>query len=151
MAVTRRHFRLRDALDELFVFSAVDDKILNISDFHSFFAGQSKKLGFPCHRAVGIHDFAAKAGRHKTRHTTKIDCRLRMPRALQYAPFPRAKREKMTGPSKIFGLGTRLHRFSTCERTLCRRDTRPRFHMINGFQKRRLMIIRISSNHRSQK
>ena len=150
IAVARGKPCLRDAVDQFLVFLPVGNQILDISYLHSFFARQGKELRFPRHRAVGIHNLAAKSGGRKPCHAAEIHRRFRVTRSLQHAPFPGAKRKEMSRPTKIFRLRIRRNGFPARQRTLGRRDARPRFHVIDGFQKRGLMIVRISPNHRPQ-
>ena len=89
------------ALDELFLFAAIGDQVLNAADFQPVLFLELEQLGQPGHRAVLVEDFADDGGGIEARQAGQIDGGLRVTCAPQDATRFALQREDMTGLHKI--------------------------------------------------
>ena len=72
IAILGRKFGSCHFFYQFFMFLSVFNQFLDIADFHALFSGQLEKIIPSGHSTIGIHDFAAKAGRLKTCQTGQV-------------------------------------------------------------------------------
>ncbi|MNM93375.1 hypothetical protein D3C81_1057480 [compost metagenome] len=144
------HAHLDLARDQLLLFIAVMDQVLDADQFKVIGFGDFHQIRQPSHGSVFLDDLTDHAGRIGAAHPGQVDRRFRMTGAPQHAPLFGNQREHMARPAEVRSLGVRIHDGLNRQGTLIGRDSCRRILMVDGDGKGRPVVIGILRHHRLQ-
>jgi len=149
-AVIGRQPDLHFAPDQLLFLVAIRDQIFDRDQFHIMLFCDFVQVRQPRHRAVFLDHFADDRGGIGAAHFGEIDRRLRVPGSSEHAAFFGDQRKHVPRAAERLRPRIRIDQGANGSRTFIGGNPRRRFHMIDGYGKRRAVIIGVARHHRRQ-